>query len=469
MPETSFDLVVIGAGPGGYHAAIRGAQLGFKVAVIEKDDGTGIGGLGGVCLNWGCIPSKSLLKNAELLNQMKDAEDWGFSFDNFKADMGKAVDRSRKVSSTLTQGIGYLLRKNKIELFRGAGRFTSPATVQVEDGPELTATNIVIATGARPRSLPGLEIDGESVITSRHALEMRDTPSAIGIVGGGAIGVEFAYYFRAYGAEVTIFEMLDHLVPTEDEEVSIELERAFRKQKIKYVTGARVAGAERRDGKTVVSYETAGEKSEFECDMVLLGIGVAPNSDDIGLDSAGVTTDERGFIPIDGKMRTNVPGIYCVGDVTGKLLLAHVAFKQGVIAAESIKGMETPDIVYTDMPRATYCQPQVASIGLTEAQAREQGQNVKVGKFMFRGNGKAIALNEYEGFVKIVSDADSGEIVGAHMIGPDVTELLAEIGVVKTLEGTPDEISWTTHAHPTLSEALMEAALSVEGEAIHGA
>ena len=469
MPETSFDLVVIGAGPGGYHAAIRGAQLGFKVAVIEKDDGTGIGGLGGVCLNWGCIPSKSPLKNAELLNQMKDAEDWGFSFDNFKADMGKAVDRSRKVSSTLTQGIGYLLRKNKIELFRGAGRFTSPATVQVEDGPELTATNIVIATGARPRSLPGLEIDGESVITSRHALEMRDTPSAIGIVGGGAIGVEFAYYFRAYGAEVTIFEMLDHLVPAEDEEVSIELERAFRKQKIKYVTGARVAGAERRDGKTVVSYEAAGEKSEFECDMVLLGIGVAPNSDDIGLDSAGVTTDERGFIPIDGKMRTNVPGIYCVGDVTGKLLLAHVAFKQGGIAAESIKGMETPDIVYTDMPRATYCQPQVASIGLTEAQAREQGQNVKVGKFMFRGNGKAIALNEYEGFVKIVSDAESGEIIGAHMIGPDVTELLAEIGVVKTLEGTPDEISWTTHAHPTLSEAMMEAALSVEGEAIHGA
>ena len=327
----------------------------------------------------------------------------------------------------------------------------------------------MIATGARPRSLPGLEIDGESVITSRNALEMRDTPSAIGIVGGGAIGVEFAYYFRAYGAEVTIFEMLDHLVPNEDEEVSVELERAFRKQKINYVTGARVAGTERRNGKTVVSYEASGEQSEFECDMVLLGIGVAPNTDDIGLEAAGVATDDRGFIPIDGKMRTNVPNIFCVGDVTGKLLLAHVAFKQGVVAAETINGMETPDIVYTDMPRATYCQPQVASIGITEAQANEQGRNTNVGKFAFRGNGKAIALNEYEGFIKIVSDAESGEILGAHMIGPDVTELLAEIGVVKTLEGTPNEIAWTTHAHPTLSEAMMEAALSVEGEAIHGA
>ena len=327
----------------------------------------------------------------------------------------------------------------------------------------------MIATGARPRSLPGLEIDGESVITSRNALEIRETPSAIGIVGGGAIGVEFAYYFRAYGAEVTIFEMLDHLVPNEDEEVSEELERAYKKLGINYVTGARVAGTERQSGKTIVNYEVAGEQSTFECDMVLLGIGVAPNTDEIGLDAAGVTTDERGFVPIDGKMRTNVPNIYCVGDVTGMLLLAHVAFRQGVVAAENMFGMETPDVVYSDMPRATYCQPQVASIGLTEAQAKSQGMNVNTGKFIFRGNGKAIALNEYDGFIKIVSDAESGEIVGAHMVGPDVTELLAEIGVVKTLEGTPDEIAWTTHAHPTLSEALMEAALSVEGEAIHGA
>ncbi len=467
MQDITYDLVVIGAGPGGYHAAIRGAQLGLKTAVVEKDDGTGIGGLGGVCLNWGCIPSKSLLKNAELLNQLKNADEWGFALDGFSADIGKAVDRSRKVSGTLTQGIGFLLRKNSIELFRGKGRLTSPTTVQVEDGPELTARDIVIATGARPRSLPGLQIDGETVITYREALELREVPAALAIVGAGAIGVEFAYYFRAYGAEVTIFEMLEHLVPMEDEEVSAELERAFRKQGIKYVTSARVEGTEERDGRTVVKYEAGGEPGEFECDRVLLGIGVQPNTDGLGLEAAGVTPDERGFVPVDGQMRTNVPNVYAVGDVTGRMLLAHVAFTQGVVAAETIKGIETPEIVYEDMPRATYCQPQVASIGITEAQARERGIDVQVGKFPFRGVGKAVAIGEYEGFVKLVTDAGTGEIVGAHMIGPDVTELLAEIGVLKTLEGTPAELAWTTHAHPTLSEAIKEAALAVDGAAIH--
>ncbi|MFW6174292.1 MAG: dihydrolipoyl dehydrogenase [Chloroflexota bacterium] len=467
MAENSFDLVVLGAGPGGYHAAIRGAQLGLKTAVVEKDDGTGIGGLGGVCLNWGCIPSKSLLKNAELLNQLKDADEWGFSFDNFSADIGKAVDRSRKVSDALTRGVSSLMKKNKIEVFRGKGRFTSANTVEVEGGDVITGQSFVIATGARPRSLPGLEIDEKSIITSRQALELREAPDAIGIVGGGAIGVEFAYYYRAYGSEVTVFEMLDHLVPNEDEEVSQELERAFKKQGINYVTGARVQGTESRDGRVVVKYEAGGETAEFECDRVLLGVGVQPNSDDMGLDEAGVEMDDRGFITIDEKMRTSAQNIYAVGDVTGKLLLAHVAFTQGVVAAETIKGLDTPDVVYTDMPRATYCQPQVASIGLTEAQAREQGMDVEIGKFPFRGAGKAVAIGDYEGFVKIISDKESGEILGAHMIGPDVTELLAEIGVIKTLEGTPVELGWTTHAHPTLSEAVKEAGLAVSGEAIH--
>jgi len=466
MQDTNFDLVVIGAGPGGYHAAIRGAQLGLKAAVVEKDDGTGIAGLGGVCLNWGCVPSKSLLKNAELLNQMKRADEWGFSFDNFGADIGKAVDRSRKVSAALTQGVGFLLRKNEIELFRGKGVLTGPNAISVENGPDLTAKHIVIATGARSRSLPGLEIDRERIITSRQALEMREAPEGLAIVGAGAIGVEFAYYFRAYGVDVTLFEMLPHIVPTEDEEISVELERAFKKQGIEFVTNARVDGTEERDGRTVVKYEAAGTAGEFECDKVLLAVGVQPNTDGIGLGSVGVETD-RGFIVVDEQMRTNVPNVYAAGDVTGKLLLAHVAFAQGVVAAETIAGMEAAPIVYADLPRCTYCQPQVASTGLTEKQAREQGIDVRVGKFPFRGTGKAVAIGEYEGMVKLVTNAGTGEVVGAHMIGPDVTELIAEVGMLKLLEGTNAELGALTHAHPTLSEAVKEAGLAVDGEAIH--
>ena len=466
MQDTNFDLVVIGAGPGGYHAAIRGTQLGLKTAVVEKDDGTGIGGVGGVCLNWGCIPSKALLKNAEIVNQLAHADDWGLSFDNFKADMSKAVDRSRRVSKLLTQGVAFLFRKNSVELFRGRGTLSSSNTVTVENGPELSAKNIVIATGARPKSLPGLEIDGKGIITSREALELRETPSAIGIIGAGAVGVEFAYYFRAYGAEVTLFEMLPHLVPNEDEEVSVELERSFRKQGINFFTNARVAGAEENHGRMLIKYAAGGNNGEFACDRVLLGVGVQPNSDDIGLENVGVSED-RGFINVDGHMRTNVPNIFAVGDVTGKLPLAHVAFTQGVLAAEAAAGHETTALEYKDMPRCTYCQPQVASMGLTEAEAREQGINVQIGRFPFRGAGKAVAIGDYEGFVKLVTDATSGELVGAHMIGPDVTELVSGLGALKLLEGTNVELGALTHAHPTLSEALKEAALAVTGEAIH--
>lgn len=466
MPDTKFDLVVIGAGPGGYHAAIRGAQLGLKTAVVEKDDGSGIGGVGGVCLNWGCIPSKALLKNAELVNTLKNAGDWGLSFDNFHADLSKAVERSRKVSAVLTQGIGFLFRKNEIELFRGKGSLTSATTVKVDNGPALTARNVVLATGARPRSLPGLEIDGDKIITSREALDLRAAPAALAIVGGSAVGVEFAYYFRAYGSDVTIFEMLEHLIPTEDEEVSVELERAFKRQGINFVTRARVEGVEERGGRLAVKYQADGAVSEFECDKVLLGVGVQPNSDELGLERVGVET-ERGFIQIDDRMLTNVPGVYAVGDVTGKLLLAHVAFAQGVIAAERAAGRETIPVSYADMPRAVYCQPQVAGIGLTEGQAKEQGYNVKVGNIPFRSNGKAMAIGEYQGFVKLITDGDSGDILGAAMIGSDVTEMLAEISVVKLLEGTPTEIGLAVHAHPSLSEAVKEAALAVSNEAIH--
>ena len=340
MPETNFDLVVIGAGPGGYHAAIRGAQLGLSIAIVEKDDGSGIAGIGGVCLNWGCIPSKSLLKNAELVNTLSHADDWGISFDNFSADISKAIDRSRKVSAQLVQGIGYLLKQNKIEVFRGAATLTSATTVSIDDGTTLTGKSIVISTGARARSLPGLEIDGEKIITSREALETRVAPKAIGIIGGGAIGAEFAYFFRAYGAEVTIFEMLPHLMPLEDEDVSVELERAFKKQGINFVTSARVNGAEKRGAGMVINYHANGKDSEFVCDKVLLGVGVQPNTDSLGLESAGVMLDARGFIEIDDRMQTSAPGVYAVGDVTGKLLLAHVAFAQGVVAAEAIAGRD---------------------------------------------------------------------------------------------------------------------------------
>ena len=467
MPETNFDLVVIGAGPGGYHAAIRGAQLGLSTAIVEKDDGSGIAGIGGVCLNWGCIPSKSLLKNAELVNTLSDADDWGISFDNFSADISKAIDRSRKVSAQLVQGVSYLLKQNKIEVFRGAATLTSTTTVSIDDGTTLTGKSIVISTGARPRSLPGLEIDGEKIITSREALETRVAPKAIGIIGGGAIGVEFAYFFRAYGTEVTIFEMLPHLVPLEDEDVSVELERAFTKQGINFVTSARVSGAEERGDGMVVNYHANGEDSEFECDKVLLGVGVQPNTDSLGLESAGVTLDARGFIEIDDRMQTSAPGVYAVGDVTGKLLLAHVAFAQGVVAAETIAGRDPEPLDYVNMPRAVYCEPQVASIGLTEVQAKEQGYEVEIGKVPWRAVGKAIASGHVDGFTKIISDKTSGVILGAALVGPDVTELLAEISAVKMLEGTPMEIGQTVHAHPTLSEGIKEAALDTYGEAIH--
>ena len=468
MAETSFDLVVIGAGPGGYHAAIRGAQLGLSVAVVEKDDGTGIGGIGGVCLNWGCIPSKSLLKNAELLSQMKEADEWGFSFDNFKADMGKAVDRSRKVSARLTQGIGFLFRKNKVQVFKGKATLKSSTQVEIDSGETLTGKNIVIATGARARSLPGLEINGETIITSRHALELREQPKAIAIVGASAIGCEFAYYFNAYGTEVMMFEVMDHLVPKEDEEVSKELERQFKKQGIGFALGAKVGGVEKKDKQLVLKYEEAGETKEFTCDKVLLGVGVQPNTDDIGLEAVGVKTYGPGFIEVDGFMRTNVGGVYAVGDVNGKLPLAHVAFDQGIVAAEMAAGHETQPIEdYASMPRCTYCNPQIASIGLTEAQAREQGISVKIGKVPFAVAGKSVAIGDSDGFAKIITDEETGEVVGAHVIGPEATELIAEIGMLKFLEGTNLELHKLTHAHPTLSEVIKEAGASVTGEAIH--
>ncbi len=470
--DNIFDLAVVGAGPGGYHAAIRGAQLGLSVAVIEKDDGTGIGGLGGVCLNWGCIPSKSLLKNAELVNELKNPEEWGIEFDRVRFNMAKAVDRSRKVSGTLTRGIGFLMRKNNITLFNGKATLISSSRVSIDTSNQvINATNIVLATGARARSLPSLSVDGKTIITSREALELREQPKAIAIVGASAIGCEFAYYFNAYGVKVGLFELEPRIVPKEDEDVSAELERQFRRQGIGIYAGTMVNGiSENADGSVNLSYTNteSGEIQSFTCDKVLIGVGIQPNSDGIGLENVGIATDKAGFIKVDGLMRTNVNGVYAVGDVTGKLPLAHVAFDQGLVAAEAAAGASPEPIEdYLAMPRCTYCNPQIASFGITEAQAKERQIDYAIGKVPFQVAGKSVAIGDSSGFAKVIVDNETGEVVGTHIIGHDATELIAEIGMLAMLEGTSEELRHMTHAHPTLSEVVKEAAAAATNEAIH--
>ncbi|MEE2701114.1 MAG: dihydrolipoyl dehydrogenase [Chloroflexota bacterium] len=459
MPD--YDLVVVGAGPGGYVAAIRAGQLGLKAAVVERDE------LGGICLNWGCIPSKALLRNAEVLRLFNRAEEFGISFDNLTADYGKAIDRSRKVVSTLTSGVAGLLKKNNVQHIKGNARLVDANTLEVTpDGTTLTADNIMIATGATARSIPGVEIDGVQVITSREALALRDIPKSVFIIGGGATGCEFAYLYNAYGSQVTIVEMLPHLLPNEDEEISRQLERAFTRQGIKFMTETRVNELGRNKTGLTVTTEQGGELKSTDTEKVLVAVGVQPNTDNIGLEEVGVQL-ERGFVKVDGSMATNIPGIYAVGDVTGVMLLAHVAMAQGVLAVERIAGIDTPELRYGQMPKATYCHPQVTSFGLTEKAATEHGYSVKVGKFPFAASGKAQAIGDTEGMVKVVAAKDSGEILGVHMIGPEVTEMLGEMSLVQFLEGTVDEVGWLVHSHPTLSEVLKEAALAADGKAIH--
>ena len=458
---TKYDVAIMGGGPGGYVAAIRAAQLGLKAAVIEQDR------VGGVCLNWGCIPSKALLWNAELVHLFRESGDFGITYDALRIDMGKAIDRSRKVVERMVKGVEFLLKKNKVPVINGRARLKSAREIAVEpSGDVIEAEQIIIATGAHARSLPGIEIDGEVVMTSREALELRETPRSIVIVGGGPVGVEFAYFYRAYGAEVTVIELLDRLVPLEDEQISRQLERAFKQQGVAFRTSAKVAGIEVSKGAATVSVSANGADEELTADKVLIGIGMAANIDGLGLEEAGVAL-ERGYVQIDDKMRTSLANVYAIGDVTGKLALAHVASAQGVAAVETVAGNETQPLVYEKMPRCIYCQPQVASLGLTEAQARERGIEVKIGTFPYRGNGKAIAMERTDGLVKLVVDAKTDEIIGYHIIGQDATELLAEASLASVLETTPRELGWTVHAHPTLSEIVKEAALAVDGEAIH--
>ena len=459
--DSEYDLVVVGAGPGGYVAAIRAGQLGLKTAIVERE------ALGGVCLNWGCIPSKALLKNAEVVSYFHRAEEFGLSFDNFSADYAAAVDRSRKVVDRNVRGVAYLLRKNKVDHITGEGRLTARGTVTVApEGTTLNAKNVILATGSSPRTVPSLPIDGDKVISSRESIVLKDLPSSMVIVGAGAIGVEFAYLYHTYGVEVTLVELLPRLVPTEDAEISQQLERSFSRRGINIMTGAGVTGLEQSTDGLKVKVEKDGVEQSIPCDKVLVAIGVQPNSDGLGLEELGIETS-RGNIQVGDNMATNVPGVFAIGDVTGKMALAHVASAQGVAAAEHIAGRETQPLDYSLMPRATYCQPQIASFGLSEEEAGEQGYDVKVGKFNVQANGKALAMGATEGMVKLVVDAKYGELLGGHMIGPEVTELLGELALTKLLEGTSLEMGWAVHPHPTISEMLKEAALDAQGRALH--
>jgi dihydrolipoamide dehydrogenase len=465
MPEI-FDVIVIGAGPAGYVAAIRAAQLKQKVAIVDKQ------WLGGVCLNVGCIPSKSLLKNAEVAHTLRErAKDFGFSFDNLKLDYSVAVKRSRQNSDRLTKGVGFLMKKNNITVFMGEAHLTKPSTVTVTDKDgkltELSAKNIIVATGASA-AVPGAwKVDGEKVITYWEAILQTTLPKSVIIIGSGAIGVEFATVWSSYGVDVTVVEMLPRIVPLEDEEISKELEKEFKKRGIKTMVGHKVESVEATATGVTVKVSAEGKETVLEADQALVAIGFRPNSKGLGLEEVGVKISERGFVEVNEKMQTNIPGIWAIGDVTGKLMLAHVGSAMGIICVENIAGADTVTLDYEMMPRATYCQPQIASFGITEAQARERGLTVKIGRFPFQANGKALGMGDYGGFVKIVVDEKYGELLGASMIGPEVTELLPELTLARMMELTPHEIARNVHAHPTLSEAIMEAAHGAEGNAIH--
>lgn len=453
------DLMVIGAGPGGYIAAIRATQLGLRTAVVERE------WIGGVCLNVGCIPSKALLKNAEVVRHLSHADRWGITFDNVKADYGAAVDRSRQVVGRLVKGVEFLLRKNKITVLRGTATITASGTVSV-DGTVHHAKHILVATGARPRVLPTMPFDGERIVNSWQAVQLRDQPGSIIIVGGGSIGCEMATVLRAYGSTVTILEAMPNLLPREDEKISQTLERSFTRQKITLHTGVTVERAINTGAGVEVVYKQGETSHTLTADRCLVAVSVQPNTEGLGLETVGVAT-ERGYIVVDGRMATSVAGIWAIGDVTTTpYALAHVASAEGVLAAEAIAGRETRPINYADVPRPTFCFPQVASIGLTEKQARDAGHDVKIGEVPYAASGKSLANDETEGLVKLVVDAKYGEILGAHIIGAEATELLAQVAPFRTLEGTTHELGEMMIAHPTLSELIKEAALAADGHAL---
>lgn len=465
MTTKSFDCVVIGAGPGGYVAAIRAAQLGLKTAVIERE------APGGICLNWGCIPTKALLKSAELVHTMRHAADYGIQASEVHPDFPAVMQRSRKVVEKMTKGVEFLFKKNKIELIMGTAKFASRSelAVKLNSGSEerVQFKNAIIATGARARTLPSLPVDGERIITYRDALALKTCPQKLLVIGAGAIGIEFAYFFNAMGSEVTVVELMTEILPIEDEEVSKVLERSLTKQGISVRTKTLPESVARK-GQNVSALLKGpdGKVEEWQGDYCLVAIGVQGNSENLGLEALGINV-EKSWIKVDEQYRTNVPNIYAIGDIIGAPWLAHVASHEGIIAAEVIAGQHPHPLDYRGVPGCTYCQPQVASLGMTEKKARESGRKIKVGKFPFSAIGKAVATNETEGFVKVVIDAELEEVLGVHIIHAEATELIGEVAVAHSHEAIASSILNTVHAHPTLSEAVMEAMGAALGRPIH--
>ena len=459
-----YDVIVLGSGPGGYVAAIRASQLGLKTAVIERES------LGGICLNWGCIPTKALLKSANVFDYMNHAEDYGISIASPKVDFGGMIKRSRGVADGMNKGVTFLLKKNKVDVIMGEGMLKPGKKIEVtdKDGKKSTVEgdNIIIATGARAKELPNIKIDGEKIIEYRKAMSMEKQPKKMVVMGSGAIGCEFAYFYNTIGTEVTIVEFLDNVVPREDEEVSKQLARTFKKNGINIMLGSSVEKVDTSGTGCKVHVKTKKGTEVLECDVVLSAIGVTPNTEKIGLGDVGIATD-RGFITVDEYYKTNIPGYYAIGDCIPGPALAHVASAEGILCVEKIKGEKVEPIDYGNIPSCTYCMPEVASVGMTETDAKKAGHEIKVGKFPFSASGKAKAAGHSDGFVKLIFDAKYGELLGGHMIGANVTEMVAELVSIRKLETTGHEIIKTIHPHPTMSEAIMEAAAAAYDEVIH--
>jgi len=459
-----FDLIVLGSGPGGYVAAIRASQLGLKTAIVERES------LGGICLNWGCIPTKALLKSAQVFEYLNHASDYGISVKDHRADFNAMVKRSRDVAGGMSKGVEFLMKKNKIEVIMGTGKLKAAGKLEVTDDKgktkEVTAKNIIVATGARSRELPHIKQDGKKIIGYREAMTLPKQPKKLVVMGSGAIGSEFAHFYQAIGTEVTLIEYMDNIVPVEDEEVSKQLARSFKKTGMTIMTGTEVTDVKTTAKGCTVSYKDKKGEGKIECDIVLSAVGVVANIENIGLEDVGVATD-KGKIMVNDHYETNIPGIYAIGDCAPGQALAHVASAEGIICVEKIAGQDPEPLDYGNIPGCTYCSPEVASVGMTEKAAKEAGHDIKVGKFPFSASGKAKAAGHSDGFVKLIFDAKYGELLGGHMIGYNVTEMIAELVAVRKLETTGHELIKTVHPHPTMSEAVMEAAAAAYDEVIH--
>ena len=460
----TYDIIVIGSGPGGYVAAIRASQLGFKTAIVERES------LGGICLNWGCIPTKALLKSAQVFEYLNHAADYGIKVQGGEADFGAIIKRSRGVADGMSKGIQFLMKKNKIDVIMGTAKIKKGGKIEVKDtegaSKEYSAKHTILATGARSRELPNLKQDGKKIIGYRQAMNLEKQPESLVVVGSGAIGVEFAYFYNAIGTKVTVVEYLDRVVPVEDEEVSKQLERSLKKVGINILTGAEVQAVDSSGKLSKVQIKTAKGTETIEAETVLSAVGITPNIENLGLEEVGVKTD-KGRVLVDDYYKTNVDGVYAIGDIVKGQALAHVASAEAITCIEKIKGLDVSPIDYNNIPGCTYCSPEIASVGYTEKAAKEAGYEVKVGKFPFSASGKASAAGAKDGFVKVIFDAKYGEFLGAHMIGANVTEMIAEVVVARKLETTGHEIIKAVHPHPTMSEAIMEAAADAYGEVIH--